>query len=436
MSLPGPAHEEEASVSSLDEPSREVIPVRVAPRRRPIALALLGLLAAGAATSWWIARRAAHVRYVTAPVTEGSLAAKVIANGSIAARVTVQVGSQVSGRIQALLVDFNSQVKHGQVLARLDPELFRAAADQARANLAAAEGSLVKARAQSQNAAKVLERTRALVAHDLVAGADVDKAESDAAAGVGNIAAAKGAVEQARAALREAQANLSYTTIVSPVDGVVISRNVDVGQTVAASLQAPTLFTIAQDLGTMQVHTNVPEADVGKLRAQMKASFTVDAFPDETWIGVVQEIRNAPQIAQNVVTYDAVVDVDNREARLRPGMTATVAFEYARRDHVRRVPNSALRYQPKREPTPASDDDRAHGGRRAIYILPLGSNAPVRRSVRLGLSDGKSTELVDGDVQVGDAVVTEERAGGGDEPKAEPKGEAKPSGGRRLPSKL
>jgi HlyD family secretion protein len=435
MSLPGPAQEEETSASSLDDPSREVIPVRVSPRRRPILLALLGLLAVGAGACWWIARRAARVRYLTTPVTEGSLVAKVIANGSIAARVTVQVGSQVSGRIQELLVDFNSQVKHGQVLARLDSELFRAAVDQARANLAAAEGSLVKARAQSQNAGKVLERTRALVAHDLVAGADVDKAESDAAAGIGNIAAAKGAVEQARAALREAQTNLGYTTIVSPVDGVVILRNVDVGQTVAASLQAPTLFTIAQDLGTMQVHTNVPEADVGKLRARMKASFTVDAFPDETWIGVVQEIRNAPQIAQNVVTYDAVVDVDNREARLRPGMTATVAFEYARREHVRRVLNSALRYQPKRDVTAPSDDERAHT-RRAIYVLAPGSNMPTRRSVRLGLSDGKSTEIVEGEIQAGDAVVTEERIGGGDEPKLEPKGEAKPTGGRRLPSKL
>ncbi len=436
MSLPGPAHDEETSTASIEDPSREVIPVQARPRRRPAVLALAGLLALGATGGWWIQRRAGHVQYVTVPVTEGPLAAKVIANGSIAARVTVQVGSQVSGRIQELLVDFNSQVKHGQVLARLDAELFRAAVDQARANLAAAEGSLVKARAQSQNAAQVLERTRALVVHDLVAGADVDKAEADAAAGVGNIAAAKGAVEQARATLREAQANLSYTTIVSPVDGVVISRNVDVGQTVAASLQAPTLFTIAQDLGTMQVHTNVPEADVGKLSARMKASFTVDAFPDQTWLGVVQEIRNAPQIAQNVVTYDAVVDVDNRGARLRPGMTATVAFDYASRDRVRRIPNSALRYQPKREAAPASDDERTHGQRRAIYVLPPGGDTPRRRSVRLGLSDGKSTEIVEGDVQAGDAVVIEERVGRGDEARPEPKGEARPTGGRRLPSKL
>jgi HlyD family secretion protein len=419
----------------VDERSREVIPVRPRARSRALGFLLIGLLGTGGVAAWWLEQRPARVRYLTVPVGEGPLVAKVIANGTIAARVTVQVGSQVSGRIQALLVDFNSEVKRGQVLARLDAELFRAAVDQARANLAAAEGSLVKARAQAANASKVLGRTQALVAHDLVAGADVDKAESDAAASEGDAAAARGAVEQARAALRQAQANLGYTTIVSPVDGVVISRNVDVGQTVAASLQAPTLFTIAQDLRTMQVHTNVPEADVGKLRASMKATFTVDAFPEETWPGVVHEIRNAPQVAQNVVTYDAVVDVDNREARLRPGMTATVAFEVASRARVRLVPNAALRYQPKREP---AGDERARGGGRAIYVLPPGGLAPARRLVRLGISDGKSTEIVDGDLQPGDAVVTDERPGGGADSKPDGKGEAKlaPAGGRRLPSKL
>jgi HlyD family secretion protein len=400
-------------------------------RGRRVAAVVVVLLAAGGVITWWAVRRAAPIRYVTAQVKEGPLVARIVANGTIAARVTVQVGSQVSGRIQTLLVDFNSEVKHGQVLAKLDAELFRAAVEQARANLAAAEGTLVKARAQADNATKVLSRTRALVAHDLVAGADLDKAEADAASGAGDTAAARGAVEQARAALRQAQTNLGYTTIVSPVDGVVISRNVDVGQTVAASLQAPTLFTIAQDLARMQVHTNVPEADVGKLRAGMKVTFTVDAFPDETWQAEVYEIRNAPQVAQNVVTYDAVVDVGNQDGRLRPGMTATVTFAYARRDRALVVPNAALHYSPRREAAPAEE----HGDRRVVYVMRGDGAPPTRVLVKLGISDGKSTEIVDGELEAGDAVVIDEGAGKGNA-KREAKAGASASGQRRLPSKL
>ena len=208
-----------------------------------------------------------------------------------------------------------------------------------------------------------------------------------------------------------------------------------IGRVESATMVTVALHPIAQDLGTMQVHTNVPEADVGKLRPSMKASFTVDAFPDEQWLGVVQEIRNAPQVAQNVVTYDAVVDVDNRGSRLRPGMTATVAFEYASRSHVRLLTNSALRYQPKRDTGSAPADERTREGVRAVYVVAPGVDVPVRRLVRLGISDGKSTEIVDGELQPGERVIVEERTGGGDDPKPDPKGEAKPNA-RRLPSKL
>jgi HlyD family secretion protein len=396
-------------------------------RRRVFVVTALLITGAGA---WWLKGRGAGPSYVTVPVAEGPLVARVTANGTIAARVTVQVGSQVSGRIQEILVDFNSKVTRGQVLARLEPALFRAAVEQARANLAAALGGLAKSRAEARNASKVLQRSKVLVARDLIAGADLDRAEADADAGRGDVAAARGGVEQARAALRQAEVNMAYTTIVSPVDGVVISRNVDVGQTVAASLQAPTLFTIAQDLRTLQVHTNVPEADVGKVGAGMKASFTVDAFPEEKWNGVVSEVRNASQVSQNVVTYDAVVDIENRGARLRPGMTATVSFVYAERARASSIPNAALRYQPadrRASPTTGAADERGRAGQRAVYVL--GDGAPVRRLIRPGISDGKSTEVVEGDLRPGEPVIIDERADDG-------KGDSRQDPRRRLPARL
>jgi HlyD family secretion protein len=413
-----------AAPTTAGESSEGVPPVRRSARlARVWALVAAGATAGIAAV--WVGNRAGSVHYVAVPVTEGPVAARVTANGTIAARVTVQVGSQVSGRIQQTLVDFNSPVTRGQILARLDPELFRASVAQARANLKAALGNLAKARARAENAAKILERAKTLSARQLIAGADVDSAEADASSGRGDIAAADGGVALARATLRQAEVNLAYATIASPVDGIVISRNVDVGQTVAASLQAPTLFTIAGDLREMQVHTSVPEADVGKLQAGMKATFTVDAFPDERWRGVVREVRNASQVSQNVVTYDAVVDVDNLGARLRPGMTATVSFVVAERSHVLAVPNAALRYQPRPE-DPGSRGavgSKAGDGWRAIYLLI--DRAPVRRNVRLGISDGKVTEVAEGEVRPGDLVIIGEKAD-----------DVRREGGRRLPSKL
>jgi HlyD family secretion protein len=415
-----------AAPSAPDESVAEPRPARARSRVRGTLAALLLLAAAAAATVWWLRGRDDGPRYLTAPATDGPLVARVTANGTISARVTVQVGSQVSGRIQEILVDFNSTVTRGQVLARLDSALFRATLAQARADLAAALGNLAKTRARARNASKVLERARTLVSRDLIAGAELDTAEADADAGQGDVAAAEGDVARARATLHQAQVNLAYTTIVSPVDGTVISRNVDVGQTVAASLQAPTLFTIAEDLRAMQVHTSVPEADVGKLKAGMKATFTVDAFPDEKWKGTVREIRNASQINQNVVTYDAVVDVENRDARLRPGMTATVSFVYAERVRATSIPNAALRYKPKKDDK--KDDaveagPRPRDGQRSIFLLVNGSL--TRRVVRLGISDGKVTEILEGEIRPGDQMVVDDKSEG-----------TKRDGGRRLPSKV
>ena len=288
-------------------------------------------------------------RYETARVDRGRIVAQVTATGTLSALVTVQVGSQVSGRIQQLFVDFNSPVKKGQLIAKIDPQLFQATLEQARANHIAARADLARAKVQAADAARQLARTRSLAERKLVAQADLDTAQATAEGAQAGVDAAAGKVEQARASLQQAQVNLAYTNIISPINGTVISRSVDVGQTVAASLQAPTLFVIAEDLAKMQVDTSVAEADIGKLRAGMDASFTVDAFPGRRFRGTVRQIRNAPQNVQNVVTYDAVVDVGNPDLELRPGMTANVSFVFADRADVLRVPNGALRFRPSAE---------------------------------------------------------------------------------------
>jgi HlyD family secretion protein len=361
-------------------------------------------------------KKGGAVKYETQKVERGKIVARVTATGTLSALVTVQVGSQVSGRIASLGADFNDAVKKGQVIARLDPQLFQAAVEQARANLLAAQGNLARAKAQAVDAKRQAERAEALAKEKLVAASERDTTAANAAAAEAQVAAAEGAVAQARAALHQAEINLGYTTIVSPVNGVVISRSVDVGQTVAASLSAPTLFTIAEDLRKMQVDTNVAEADVGRVRPGMTATFTVDAFPGKRWKGTVRQVRNAPQTVQNVVTYDAVIDVENPELELKPGMTATVTFVYAEKDDVLRVPNAALRFRAppdlaKRAGKPPSPDS----GARLVWRLddPSAAGAtPVPVVVKLGVSDGTVTELVDGPLKEGDALVTD--ASGGD----------------------
>ncbi len=343
--------------------------------------------------------------YVTAPVERGDLVARVTATGTLSALVTVQVGSQVSGRIQELLADFNTPVKKGQVIARIDPRLFQAAVEREEANLLAAEGNLVKARADAQDAERKFVRARALQAQKVVSRADLDTAQAAAAAAKGQRAAAEGSVAQARAALNQAKINLDYSTIVSPTDGVVIARNVDVGQTVAASLQAPTLFLIAQDLTKMQVDTSVAEADVGKLRAGLPATFTVDAYPGERFKGVVRQIRNAPETRLNVVTYDAVLDVSNDDLRLKPGMTANVTFVVAQRRDVLTVPNAALRFTPADEIRGSGDRGAPDAEGRPVWVLRDGR--PGRIVIRTGITNGSLTEVLSGGLRAGDLVITD-----------------------------
>jgi HlyD family secretion protein len=407
-------------------------------RRRGWYVAAALLLAAAAAVGLWRWRAAARrprSQVETAQVDRGRIVAKVTATGTLSAIVTVQVGSQVSGSVKALYADYNSRVKKGQLIAKIDPQLFEAAVEQARANSVAAQGNLAKSKAQAVDARRQYARNKSLAEQKLIAQADLDTSEANAQAADAQVKASEGAVEQTRAALHQAEVNLAYTNIVSPTNGVVISRNVDVGQTVAASLQAPTIFVIAEDLSKMQVDTSVAEADVGRLQDGMASSFTVDAYPGEVFRGRVRQIRNAPQTVQNVVTYDAVIDVENPELKLRPGMTANVTFVYGEKDDALRVPNAGLRFRPPPEmlakasggegtgvargggggsaPTRDRAAGRAPGAsdERTVWVLRAGGPAPVR--VRTGISDGSYTEVAEGALQAGDKVITDASASSG-----------------------
>lgn len=284
------------------------------------------------------------------PVTRGDLAATVSATGGLSPLVTVQVGSQVSGTIASLHADFNSKVNKGDVIARIEPSLFEAEVAQARANLKGAEAGRDKAAIAEEEALRNLERVRKLREQRLVSESDLDAADFAYRAATVELRVREGAVGQARAALAKAQINLDHTTIYAPVDGVVISRDVDVGQTVAASLQAPTLFTIARDLRRMQIETDVDEAFIGQVREGQPVEFTVFAYTERTFHGEVAQIRLNPVIESGVVKYNVIIDVDNDDLALKPGMTATVSIETARHRDILKVPTRALRFVPDISP--------------------------------------------------------------------------------------
>ena len=355
--------------------------------------------------------RTTPVHYVTARATRADIGARVTANGTLSALVTVLVGSQVSGRIETLGADFGSPVKKGQLIATIEPSLFQAAANQARANQTAAQASVAKADSQVTQTARQYERAKRLFEEGITAQQDLELAESNHDVALADMKSASAAVAQTAAAREQAELNLKYTKIVSPIDGIVISRNVDVGQTVAATLQAPTLFTIAQDLTHMQVDTSIAESDVGKIRAGMKATFTVDAYPDRKFEGTVRQVRDAAITVQNVVTYDAVIDVDNPGLLLKPGMTASATFIYATSPNVLVLPNAALRFKadeataaamvngPSPKPPTLAPDERS------VWIVR--DRKPLSIVVRIGLTDGTSTEVKSGDLRDGDEIVLE-----------------------------
>lgn len=293
-----------------------------------------------------VAHRVVAPRFTTVAVGRRNIIGKVTATGTLAATVTVTVGTQVSGRIDKLYVDFNSPVKKGQLVAKIDPLLFQAAVQQSQANFLQAQASVEQATATQAQNDRQYKRELDLLKSNLAAQQDVDSAQAAAQVAKAGVDSAKANMAQAAASLNQAKVNLSYTDIISPIDGVVISRAVDVGQTVAASMSAPTLFTIGQDLRKMQVNTNVAEGDVGRLEQGMPVTFTVDAYPGEKFKGQLSQIRNAATTVSNVVTYDALIDVDNDDLKLRPGMTANATIISAEQDNVLAIPNAALRFKP------------------------------------------------------------------------------------------
>ena len=282
----------------------------------------------------------------TVTVTEGDIVDTVGATGALEAVTTVQVGSQVSGIIQELYVDFNSIVREGDVIMRLDPSLFETQLEQARANLLRSEAEVERLSVAVDDAATQLRRSRELAADDLISETELEAAEVTLRSAQAQRKSAEAQVRQSQASLSMNEVNLEHTVIRAPIDGIVTSRLVDVGQTVAASFQAPELFVIAADLTKMRVIANIDESDVGRIRPNQRVTFTVDAFPAEDFEGTVSQIRLEPIVTQNVVTYATVIDAPNPELKLKPGMTATVTVEVARRENVMRIPNSALRFRP------------------------------------------------------------------------------------------
>jgi HlyD family secretion protein len=407
---------------------------------------IIGLLIVAAAVVFGVRKymtaSKAPPQYETVKVDRGSVVARVTATGTLSALVTVEVGSQVSGRIKELHADFNSPVTKGQLLAKLDPQLFQASMASAQANLTAAKGNQARAQAQAEIARIQYERSKQLAEKNLIAQSELDTARAQMLTSQAEVQVTQGSVAQANAQVKQASINLAFASVYSPVDGIVISRSVDVGQTVAASLQAPVLFTIAEDMRKMQVNTSVAEADVGKLEAGMATSFTVDAFPGTKFKGKVRQIRNAPVTVQNVVTYDAVIDVDNPELKLKPGMTATVTFVYAERQDTLRVTNAALRFKPpadatgsasgagsagpprRRRPDGAGGEGGPPSDRKVLWALRDGTLHRV--PVKVGLSDGSMTEIVEGDLKEGELVVTGSPSPGG-APASTP-----PGGGRGM----
>ncbi len=345
--------------------------------------------------------------YRTAKVEKGIISDLVSATGNINAVTTVQVGSQVSGTIQKINADFNSRVRKGDVIAQIDPQLFEASVVQARGNVAIATAVLSKARIVTADALRTLRRNQELIKNGYIAQADVDAAETAYHSAQEQEKSAEGQVAQVKGALSVAEANLRYTTILSPVEGTVISRNVDVGQTVAASFQTPTLFTIAQDLTKMQIDTNVDESDIGRTKSGQKATFTVDAYPGKIFEGVVIQVRNSPIVTQNVVTYDVVIQVDNKDLSLKPGMTANVSIRIRDFPDVLKIPNAALRYRPSGEKKKGEGEKEkgAPGGR--VYLSGK-DGKPKAVPVKTGISDGSFTHLVEGDLREGDTLITSE----------------------------
>ena len=385
-----------APVHATRSPVRRFLPI------------VIGLVVVLLAVWWWRHRSSGDITYRTSEITKGPITQAVTATGTLNPVVNVQVGSQISGNVSKLYVDYNSSVKAGQVVAEIDPAIFKAAVTQAQGDLESAQAGLELAKVSAG-------RMEDLVKKQTSSQSELDQAVATLHQAQANVMIKQGALDKAKS-------DLEHCTITSPIDGTVISRSVDVGQTVAASLSAPVIFTIANDLAKMQIDTNVAEADVGVIEQGQKVDFTVDAFPNRTFHGEVVQVRNAPTTVQNVVTYDTVIGVNNADLKLKPGMTANVSIVVAQHDDVLKMSNAALRFHPADEAPAAatasagssgghsSHHGTGHGGKGApapmektIYLLKNGAPQPVK--VKTGITDGISTEVTEG-LQAGDEAIT------------------------------
>ena len=436
--------------------------------KRLLILTLVAMLLAGAGLSYYRTQSAAKMPTpVTAEVTRGNVIAKVDATGTLAPVTTVQVGSQVSGTVKALFVDYNAHVRKGQVIAQLDPSLFQTQVDQARATLIKTQSDVDRAKVEVDDSNSKFRRAQELYDQKLISRNDLETAQSTAMQAEAALKSTQAQVTQARASLNQAEVNLQHTIINSPIEGTVISRNVDVGQTVAASMSAPTLYVIAQDLTQMQVSASIDESDIGRIQTGQPVTFRVDAYPQQTFRGTVKQVRLDAKTDQNVVSYTTMIDVPNEDQRLKPGMTANVTVQIAANENVLRVPNSALRFAPTpelyaalgQEPPQqmagaaagrgvAGTSGQAEGRQRFAQLTPeeraqfaarftdqqraefrerraAGGDAPAGNAgggfgrvwvlrdgklqlirVRTGVTDGAITAIVGGELQEGDRVVT------------------------------
>ena len=390
------------------------------------------VIAVASGTAWWLGSRASPVTYATAMVERGSLTKAISATGTVNPVLTVLVGTYVSGVVQQVFCDYNTRVKRGQICAKIDPRPYQSIVDQHRANLATAKAQLAKDEATLTYAQLASERDAKLLTRGIVSKEVAEASQSAHGQARAQIALDRATIEQRAAELRAAEVNLGYTEIVSPVDGTVVSRNVTMGQTVAASFQTPTLFLIATDLTRMQVDTNVSESDISGARLGASALFSVEAYPGRTFQAAVSQVRQSPQTVQNVVTYDVVATVANPELLLKPGMTATVRLIVAAREDVLRVPNAALRYTPRGTPKsgdkgpdrrgeqrgeqrakttskPAPNSGTESGSTGQVWVLDAGT--PRRVEVATGIEDENWTEITGGGLKAGDALIVSEANG-------------------------
>jgi HlyD family secretion protein len=383
-----------------------------------LTLTIPAVLLAVLATALFVYRAAGATAptLVTGLVARGDLVKIIASTGTLEAVTTVQVGTQVSGTVRDLFADFNDIVRKGQVLARLDPSLLQAQVEQAEASLVKAQADADRSSVALDAARVSLARTETLAARSLIAPADLDTARIAVKTADAQLMSARAQVTQAQASLNQANVNLAHAVITAPIDGIVISRNVDAGQTVAASMSAPTLFVLAADLTRMRVIAKLDESDIASVKAGDTVEFRVDAYPGETFAGRVSQVRLQGEVVSNVVTYTTVIDVENRELKLKPGMTANVSVEVAQSLDVLRVPSAALRFKPtteqlaefglKPDVKPASGAAGGGKGATSASVWRVSGQTIERVTVETGLTDGAWTELTHGALNAGDKLVT------------------------------